>query len=454
MRRLSAIQFACLLFACFAVMGCTRRVQYNVLLITIDTLRADHLSCYGYKKPTSPAIDALAREGVLFTYAMAQRAETWPSITSILTSMYPQTHGVRINGDKLDPSKRTIAEMLKNEGFATSAFITNMQTARHAGFDTLYAAGKKISFLKPEMDIQATNAARKWLRKNKSVPFFAWIHYLAPHAPYIPPQHYRKQFSTRQRVEHAKLGMFAQRKLQLSQHVIDTAVNLYDAEIAYVDDQVKQILQELRDLKVEDRTLVILTADHGEELNDRNQYFGHACSVYDAALRIPLILRLPKVLPSNQKVDAVVESVDIAPTVFELLSLKKPASFEGKSLVNVIRGKGSSNIDFAAYSEIVDKVATIRTQKWRYISNPTGYSYPLPGEDPSRSGQYYLIDREAIHSLSEDPDEKINSIVKHADTAATLRQQLLSWRQKDKGYERKTLDKETEEELKALGYIQ
>ena len=152
----------------FLVLGCGGETprRLNVLLLTIDTLRADHLSCYGYARPTSPEIDRLAAQGVLFRNPIVQRGGTWPSLTSILTSMYPHSHGVRKNGEQLNASKKILAELLRDEGYATAAFLTNMISAPNRGFD------EKQSFSRESRDAEAAGAAIRWLEENRNRRFF------------------------------------------------------------------------------------------------------------------------------------------------------------------------------------------------------------------------------------------------------------------------------------------
>ncbi len=309
MRRFEGLILLLLLLAC----GAERDARRNLLLISIDTLRADHLSAYGYERETSPAIDALAREGVLFENLIAQRGSTWPSLTSILTSMYPRSHGVRANGMHLDASKRILAQWLQERGYATGAFLTNMTTAPNRGFD-----------VKPEIpkgadrDLRATRTALRWIRRQRERPFFAWLHLMAPHHPYRPSGSLPEGFDTGYRGEldgsHETLhGIYARRDA-LTQAELAHIVSLYDADVAQADAHVKQLLDGLDRAGLAESTLVVLVSDHGEELYQHNHYFFHAYSIYESVLRIPLILRLPGVLPAGLRVSDVIETVDLAPT--------------------------------------------------------------------------------------------------------------------------------------------
>lgn len=434
--------------------SCSGRKEINVLLISIDTLRADHLSAYGYRRKTSPTIDQVASEGIIFSQAMAQRGQTWTSVTSIMTSMYPHTHGVRENGMNLKDSIPTLAALLKSYGYSTVAFITNMVTSRHVGFDHVYR------FRGMERDKPTTKAAIEWLGKNHKKKFFAWIHYIAPHKPYGPPAPFTRRFVSLNDDEiqrlNDRLDKITLNKESISEKEKDQIVSLYDAEIAYVDNQISRVLKTLDDLDLKKNTLLVITADHGEELYDRNQYFYHACSIYDSVLRIPLIIRFPDQVQGHRNVQTVVESIDIAPTIFDLLKLPRPKSFEGKSLKPLILSDDSSSIPSLAYSEIKDKVFSVRTNHWRYIYNPESYR---PDGEPYRevpeSQRSYIIQKEELYSHSGDSAETKNVVDANRAPAGTLKQQLLKWVKKSdvKIQSEEDADEETYEELKALGYV-
>jgi arylsulfatase A-like enzyme len=426
--------------------------KYNFLLITVDTLRADHLSCYGYKKKTSPNIDQLAREGVLFRLDIAQRGMTWPSLTSIQTSMYPHTHGVRDNGDKLDPTKITIAEILKRQGYTTGAVLRNMLNAPNRGFDTKRLIKGRTG------EGAATQAAIRWLKANSKKPFYLWVHYMAPHRPYAPPPPFDTKFGSTDAIKaDKKLDDITLNKLHVSEKELDDIRSLYDGEIAYDDSEIGSILATLNDLGLKEKTLVVFSADHGEELYDHNFYFYHGCSIYDSVLHVPLIMRLPDVIPERRKIPTMVQSIDIAPTVFDFLSLPRSPTFEGRSLKDLILSP-KRNFDPAfAYSEIEDKIFSIRTNEYRYIYNPTllhpiGDPYNTVGDERSKG---YIIRKEELYDIVEDPLEQKDLMKEDPKDAAELQQQLLKWMQKAKTpYKHQQMDEKTMEELKSLGYIQ
>lgn len=453
-------QFLIVVALCGFLFGCQKQAQekpkqevpkYNVLLITVDTLRADHLHCYGYDRKTTPNFDAVAREGVLYRYVIAQRGLTWPSLTSMMTSMYPHTHGVRDNGIRLDPSKITMPELLKKKGYTTGAVLRNMLNAPNRGFDSkLLLKGRNGERL-------ATSGAVKWLKQNAGKRFFLWVHYLAPHRPYVPPPPFDTMWGKpdAERVDN-ELDDITLDKKKLTDAQLDQVVSLYDGEVAYVDSEIGIILDTLNGLNLKEKTLVVLSADHGEELYDHNFYFYHGCSIYDSVLQVPLIIRLPGVVPVRKRVLTTVQIVDIAPTIFDLLSLPASPTFEGKS-VRKLMDAPRDVVDTTSFSEIEDKVFSIRMDHWRYIMNPANY-HPqgdpyYKATDERRNG--YTIAPEELYDLDNDPDETENVFKSNPEVAAQLKETLQKWVQQSKTkYQPQKMDEKTLEELKALGYVQ
>lgn len=422
--------------------------NYNLVLITIDTLRADHLGCYGYPRKTSPTIDALAGEGTLFTNTIAQRGLTWPSLTSIMTSLYPVEHEVRDNGMQLNGSKIGLAQILKSKGYTCAAFLTNAYQATWRGFDC-----KKGSD-----DREVTGQAIGWLKSHHGKKLFLWVHYLAPHKPYAPPMPYKNLFDPDYKGNmdgsDKQLNEITIKKIALSKEDLNHIISLYDGEIAFVDDQVAQVIDTIRKLKIKNKTLIVISADHGEDLYQHNLYFYHAASIYESSLRIPLIFSLPGVIPSNIKINKLVESIDIAPTILEILGISSPGSFQGTSLTPLFKNRDIFLGD--AYSEWKDKILSVRTSNYWYIYNPTDY-HPtcIDGGDYNT----YVIEQEELYDIKNDPVESSNIAKIKPGIVQILRNKILDWKKKHSWYidELKNKDYEIEsglkEYLKSLGYI-
>jgi arylsulfatase A-like enzyme len=442
--------------ALLLLLGCGRGPNdFNLLLISIDTLRADHLSAYGYPRETSPHIEALAREGIRFANVHSQRAGTWPALTSLLTSLHPRTHGVRANGQILGPDRRNLAEMLLDQGYATAAFLTNMTTAPNRGFHL--KQGFRGSRRRDE---EATRAAIRWLGERPASKFFLWVHLMGPHEPYAPDPPYDTLFGpgyagdldgTRRTADRIH-----EQRRELSAVELDHIVSLYDGAIAQMDARVGRILAALDEEGLGEQTLVVLTSDHGEELYDHNYYLLHSWSIYRSVLHVPLIMRLPGVLPEGETLEAVVALLDVVPTILELMALPAPENLEGTSLVPRIRGLGSSpEAPGESIAELGPHIFAIRTDRWHYLYNPKQLS--SPGARPSDDGQggRFRIAREELYDVIADPGETRNLISEQPQVAAELRQRLLQWQGGEGGdYSALPIPEESQEELRALGYLQ
>jgi len=286
---------------------------WNVLLISIDTLRADHLACYGCRRVRTPAIDCLADEGVRFAHAVSPVPLTLPSHATMLTGLNPVDHRVRNNGTfKLDAEFATLAELLAAEGYTTgavvSAFVLDKRFGLAQGFehydDDLTVGDQPAQGGFRERRAELTNqAAARWLREHAAERFFLFVHYFDPHWPYAPPSPYRE--------EYAKAP--------------------YDGEIAYVDEQIGKLLAVLDETGVRERTLIVLTSDHGESFGEHGE-MSHGIFIYDATQLVPLIVSGPAPLPRGQVIERQVGLVDIVPTVLDLLGLDRPWQLAGMNV--------------------------------------------------------------------------------------------------------------------------
>ncbi len=433
----------------------------NLLLVSIDTLRADHVSSYGYERATTPAIDRLAAEGVRFENAIVQRGATWPSMTSILTSMYPHSHGVRGQGVELDASVRSIAEYLSDAGYRTAAFLTNMTSAEHRGFELQQGWGH--AHIDPERraraDERATAAGRRWLREHGHEPFFVWVHLLGPHDPYEPDPPRPRRFDTgyRGELDGARMTTWKihRQKRALAADELAHIVSLYDEEVAAVDTYVAELLAELDAAGLRDDTLVVLTGDHGEELYEHDFYFFHALSIHGAVLRVPLVMRFPGRLPAGREVAAIVESIDIAPTLFGLLGLPRPESFEGANLEALIADPETADPEAqVAFSELGVGVFSLRTDRWHYIYNPREFSSPGVIESDVGQRGWFSIETEELYDLRADPRETHNLAAARPELASSLRSRLNAWRQPHPSPAKPArLSDDVRAELRALGYL-
>ena len=400
----------------------------NVVLITLDTTRADHLGCYGDRSARTPNLDALARTGVLFEQAASPAPLTLPAHSSIMTGMYPTHHGVRINGNTaLGQAQTTIAEVLSEKGYRTGAFIAAFvldgRWGLNQGFETYddHFDMKKYKHLdlagvqRPGNEVM--DAALGWLETHQQGPFFAWIHLYDPHSPYAPPEPFASDFGGR------------------------GPAGLYDGEIAFADEQVGRLVSWLRGKGLDRRTVLVAMGDHGEGLGSHGEG-NHGYFVYDYAMHVPLIVATPFDELRGVRVGAQVSAVDVFPTVLDLCGLEAWAGVHGRSLVPLMLRPGTDGGTYA-YGESM-------TPNLQF-----GWS-PLHS---LRSPRYKLIDapRPELYDLSVDHDEATNVIAGHPEVAEQMKQELDRLiAETSRGApepEAANLDKETLESLAALGYI-
>lgn len=400
----------------------------NIVIFTIDTLRADHLECYGYEKVKTPNIDRLADEGIRFEYNIAQAPLTLPSHSTIFTGTYPLYHGIRDNGGfYLDDKHVTLAEVLKNKGFSTGAFVAafvlDSRWGLDQGFDFYYDNFDLTKYRRPSLDAvqrrgeEVLEEAYQWIEKQSQGRFFAWIHLYDPHTPYDPPEPYKSQYMDRQ-------------------------YGLYDGEIAYVDRLMGEFRQFMENRGLLEKTVIIFTADHGESLGE-HQESAHGFFIYDAAVRIPLIFRFPERRFAGQVVTQQVRSLDILPTVLDIIGEESPECVQGESLLGLILGR-DERPDLPAYSET-------------YWPN---YHYGWSELKSYRTGQYKFIDapKPELYDIIADPGELNNLISAQAAFARKMEKDLAALLDNfsAEGIEEtgpRGIDQDSLEKLQALGYI-
>ena len=379
----------------------------NFLLIGIDTLRADHLSCYGYVRGTSPNIDRLARESVVFTRAFANGIPTHPAWTTILTGVHPLRHKIvtHMGFVKLSRELRMVQEVLRERGYATGAVDNMFLKYGHfyawftRGFD-IYSHPGGIPAPEAGLKVQGrdvTDSALKVLGEiaGSGKPFFLFLHYWDPHSPYRPPPPFNRAFWR----EGAPEG----------EELLDYIISQYDGEVAYVDAMVGELLDAMDDRGLLDDTVVIVTADHGEELRQHGDYLGHK-GLYDTVTRVPLIIKAPGC--EARVVDALVQHVDIAPTILELAGVSGGLDSDGRSLVPLLEGGGAESRPVVMLENTQQKAIGIRTERWKLIR------YLERTEDGLPKGYVQLFD------LERDPEERVNLAYHETDVSRELGEEL------------------------------
>jgi len=424
---------------------------WNVVLVTVDTLRADHLGAYGYAvRPTTPHMDAQLASGVLFASAMAQRAATWPSLASLLSGLYPSAHGVAENGYGFPDGLPTLPKVLHGAGYRTGAFLSNMCKANHQGWDAFGCTGGR--------DGRTVRDALEWGGSAPGgKPFLLWVHLFGAHGPY-----YNGGDLAARELDPGYAGLLRPKKWALDKVMLDKMAldgrdlrhlgALYDAAVIGSDRLVGSLLDGLRAAGRLERTVVVLTADHGEELYAHNGYLFHSCSVYQSALHVPLGIAAPGLLPAAARVPQTVELIDVLPTVLELVGVPAPAEQHGRSLVPYLERPGAGGAGKPAFSEYgASTLRTVVAGNWKLVHNPDGYD---PVCIPNAPPHHYPIGREELYDLARDPGETTNLAARQPATVAAL-SRLLG--QRFNGLKRRggrqQLPEDLQQELKSLGYV-
>jgi len=390
----------------------------NVVLITIDTLRADYLSCNGASIVKTPNLDALAAGGVNFPNTRTTVPLTLPAHTSILTALYPYEHGVRDNGTyRLEDNQITLAEVLKKEGYRTAAFVASFVLDHRFGLAQGFDVYEDSTWTNPTM-LESFEAERnadavfrsfaQWLQKENTRPVFVWIHLYDPHAPYNPPQPYAARYPT----------------------------NRYAGEVAYADSVVGRITEKLRSTAMLNDSIVAIAGDHGEALGEHGEQT-HSVLIYNATLHVPMILYAPGLIQPGSRYNSRVRTIDLAPTVLDYLGIRTKIG-SGISLREGI--ETGKEPDLAAPSESL------------YPKLNLGWSELFGIE----TGQYHFIlaPESELYDLKSDPTEKTNIIRKQPDIANKMAEMLKRFAvQEPASAAAVQADDETKEKLEALGYV-
>jgi arylsulfatase A-like enzyme len=329
----------------------------NVLLITVDTLRADRLGAYGFDLDVSPAIDKLAEQGALFTRAISGASFTSPSHASIMTSRYTRQHTIGYeNGRTRLEGMTTLAEQFSQAGYRTGAFVGNVLLQRRSGFDRGFDhyddevpnREQNRQEIFERIAEQTTQRVLEWLEAPDPRPVFLWVHYQDPHGPYTPPSEFRGRFNIPPRPFERPLpildGDMGFGGIPLYQKLGDlTLPSIYESryveEIAYADEWIGRLISKFEDIAQPGMPIVAFTGDHGESLGEANLYFIHGSSTLPDQGHVPLIIRAPGVEPSRS--NHTVHHVDIMPTLLELAGLEVPVEISGVALGPILRGSAS-----------------------------------------------------------------------------------------------------------------
>lgn len=393
--------------------------QKNIILITIDTLRQDRLGCYGHPEKTTPAIDYYASRGVEFGLAIANSSWTIASMPAISCSQLPSVHRAIYWGMEIDTSLPSIPLVVKKYGYKTAFF--GVLIPHIPGFEKGFDNFKTLP--PSEKDKKITLLAQKWLRNKSDAPFFLWLHYLSPHAPYKPKRIYKKAVSQQS----------------------DRKINAYEGEVKMADDQIGLMKKFLHMNSLDENTAIIISTDHGEILLERSdRQFDHGKYLYDELLHIPLIIYCPWLKFTKKIVDEQVQSLDIAPTILDLLDFPQERFFQGKSLLPLANGMESPTPEYIVSSVVDDEQGANRDHRFSLRSDMWKLIYLFQTKEWE------------VYNLENDPGEKENLGHHPPHEAQNLQEKLKSQIPASPNKEipaTLNFNDDEREKLKSLGYL-
>lgn len=397
--------------------------RYNLLLITLDTTRADHLGCYGYSKAETPNLDSLARSGVKFSRAFCNVPLTLPSHATMMTGLYPPEHGCRVNGaHTLAEGVGTLAEVFASHGYQTAAFVAafvlDSKFGLNRGFKTydqfevptaeeIYDDSKMYRYRSAD---KVADAALAWLRTHSRRPFFCWVHFFDPHRPYNLRQPFMRRY-------------------------MDSP---YDGEIAFMDSQIGRILGFLKERRLLEKTIVLAVGDHGESLGEHGED-EHGLLLYNSGMHVPLLVSCPGRLPRGTEVAGLVSTVDLFPTILDIFGWKAPGRVSGESFAPALASRAVEPAPFYAETEFPlteygwSPLQSVTTEEWRYIKAP----------------------REELYDLKSDPKELANLAPKKPDKVKEMQARLAALEKEMVKTESSevAMDEASRKVLESLGYL-
>ena len=465
------------------VSGSADEPPQGVIFIWADTLRRDHLPFYGYKRPTAPALARMAAEGTLFEDSVAQASWTKASGPSMMTALYPTSTGVQSFNDVLPSSANTLAEAFRQQGRATMALTSIPFVGKfsnmHQGFEELHEPGsldRGGGPLRLKTARLAVDRLLPWLTEHRDVPFYALLHVADPHSPFKPEPPYHTLFADPAwHAEHERnmeaVKPFIRnpnmrprsmpRREELMAAGIDPETwiarekDWYDGSIRAMDAEIDRVVERLRELGLDRRTLIVFTSDHGEEFLEHGRTF-HQQSVYGELANVPLFFWWPGRVPAGKRVAEMVQLIDIMPTLLELSGTPAPQGMQGASLGPFLRGERSPAWPRPAVTEASGRVSptdvepdesfAIALDGWKLVHHP---------KRPAGRPQFELYDRR------QDPLDQKDVAAQHPEIVERLQKELAAWRKRAESMKVKrdselagTLSAEELERLRALGYVQ
>ncbi|MFC2162643.1 sulfatase [Candidatus Altiarchaeota archaeon] len=438
----------------------------NIILITIDALRADHLGCYGYPKNTSPNIDDLAEDSILFENAFSQSSHTTPSYASLLTSSYSSLHRLFSHDETINERFITLPEILKANGYHTIGLFHGVRFKDEVGFSDDFDEFIHLDYILPEgirsdpenknvLSPELNERIINWIKENRTEPFFLMTRYYDPHFPYSPPKEYRGLFleGDEEVFEiNGTLIIDVNKGLRLSSEQNKYLVSQYDSSIRYNDHYIGELINTIDELGLGENTIIILTADHGEEFNEHNR-LSHGANLYDESIHVPLIIRFPEKFNARYKTQA--ELIDLMPTILEILGITDIGGLQAQMQGETLLKKEDSGFAEVYQDHIISETGLLNAHVPRKITvRDKTHKYIL---SKIKKGEL-----EELYDLVNDPEEIRNICLEEEGKCRQLRSiymsSIMNSSIRDK-YRPKKIDYKAQEEeenikeLRSLGYV-
>lgn len=416
----------------------------NILLVSIDTLRANHLGAYGYARPTSASIDALAARGVRCDVALAAAPETAPATSALITGLQQSHTRVRFNRETMPSAVVTLAEQLSSAGYTTAAFVGNGIIGADHGFDQGFARFEEFHERGTEalkIDARGVDRALGWLEAQPTAPWFLWLHLLDPHGPYVPKDiAWTEPFAaaydalgppTPVPVGPSNFGLEVIPAYQALPGLskLGDYVRRYDSEIRETDAELGRLFAGLERHGLATSTLVVVTADHGESLTEHGEYLQHGWFLYDTTLRIPMVFAWPGVLPAGAHIPEQVRAIDVVPTLEEIVGITRPpegAPLDGTSFAARLFGRGSAEARPSfAIGPRPNHQFSVRDEGWKLIFTPANRP-----TDPNNKSKFLngLPERYELYDTAHDPGEEHDLAAKEPERLHALSEKIAAFR--------------------------
>jgi arylsulfatase A-like enzyme len=451
MKPLKISSFLFLFILMLILTGCSpsqqnKEKKFNILLISIDTLRADRLHCFGSEYKTSPRIDALAKKSLFFEFAFCPIPKTSASFASMMTGLHPFIHKTKPNLGVLEDKYITLAEALKLKGYHTAAVVDNVNLSKKFSFDQGFDSYTEVWNETEEKTGSTpfiTEKVLAFLKKRREKPFFLWANYIETHTPYLPPQKYVAERPPGRDIREIKKKVVRNHMNEIieAESIYNEGhyIALYDGAVRYVDAEVGKIIDTFNKLGLDKNTILIFTADHGEDLGERNFFFDHGPLTFTAASRVPLLVYIPGENP--RRIKTPVSTMDIYPTILNLQGLHPPYPLQGIDLLRAQEGRLFFLVGWIGTYGVVQ-------DNFQYVAVEPKFSRRLN------------LEPDHFYNIFADPYEKHNLFNKYKDEARRLNNEYLKFGEKH-GYlkrdrdapKKKPLTKKELKKLRALGYL-